>query len=70
MRSDESASAKLKRVYTDFPNIILLTKSATPSDIQITFGHAFLQKKSLRESVATLALAGSLESLTVVFINT
>ena len=36
MRSGELAGSKFKRVSMDFPNLAILTKSATPGDIQAT----------------------------------
>ena len=40
MHASEPAAEKYKRVCEDFPNLAILTKSATPGKIQVTFGHA------------------------------
>ena len=60
---------KFKHVCTDFPNLSLLTKSATPGDIQVNFGHAFVGNKSLGGTVYSFALTGSMESPMVVSID-
>ena len=69
MRSDDLAGANFKRVCADFPNLMLLTKIATPGNIQVIFGHASVDKNSLWETVAAFFLAESLESPRVVSIN-
>ena len=51
MGASEPAAEKYKRVYEDFPNLAILTKSATPGKIQLTFGHVNVGNKSLGESV-------------------
>ena len=53
---------KYKRVCEDFPNFAILTKSATPGKVQLTFGHGAIVKKSLGESVVDFALSGDLSS--------
>ena len=62
MRASEPAAEKYKRVCEDFPNLAILNKSATPGNIQLTFGHVAVGNKSLGESVAAFALAGDLSS--------
>ena len=52
MRASEPAADKFKKVCEDFPNLAILTYSFTPGEIQLTFGHAAVRNKSLRESVA------------------
>ena len=69
MRSYKIAVYKFKRVYSDSPNLALLTKSATPREVQVTYSHAYVGNKSLRETVTTFALAVLLEAPTVVTIN-
>ena len=69
MRSDETAVSKFNRLCTDFPDIALLTKSATPREVQVTYTHASVENNPLRETVTTFALAGFLEAPTVVAIN-
>ena len=66
MRASKAAAKKYKRVCEYFPNIAILTKSATPGKIQLTFGHVSVGNKSLGESVVAFALAGYLSSPSVV----
>ena len=40
MRMSDPAAEKYKRVCEDFPILAILTKSATPGKIQLTFSHA------------------------------
>ena len=47
----------------------ILTKSATPGDVQLKFKHASLGNKSPGELVTAFALAGSLEAPIVVSID-
>ena len=61
MLSDQLDGTKFKCVCADFPNIVLLTKSATPGNIQVTFGHVSAKNKYFRETTTTFALAVSLE---------
>ena len=69
MRSDNPAGSKFKRVSTDFPNLAVLTKSATPGEIQATDSHRCVGNKSLGETVATFNLEGYLKVPTMVSIN-
>ena len=69
MRSDEPSVAKFKLVYTDLPNLALLTKSATPGEVQVTYAHESIGNKSLGKNVTSFALVELLESLTMVTIN-
>ena len=69
MRSDKPAGTKFKRVCASFPNLALVPKSATPGNIQVTFDHASVGDHSLRETVTAFTLAGSLESLTAVYVD-
>ena len=39
MRTSEPAAEKYKKFCKDFTNIAILTKSATPGEVQLTFGH-------------------------------
>ena len=66
IRASEPAADKFKRVCEDFPNLAILTKSSTPGEIQLTFGHAAVGNKSLGESVVVFALAGDLSSPSVI----
>ena len=60
IHASEPAAEKYKNVCEDFPNLAILTKSSTLGEIQLTFGHAAVRNKSLRESVVAFALAGYL----------
>ena len=66
MHANEPAAEKFKRICEDFPNLAILTKSATPGQIQLTFGHAAVGNKSLGESVVAFAIAGDLISPSVI----
>ena len=66
MRASKLAAEKFKRVCEDFPNLTILTKSATPGDIQLTFGHVAVGNKSLGKSVVAFALVGDLSSPSVI----
>ena len=70
MRASEPAAKKYKKVCVDFPNLAIITKSATTGEVQPTFAHATVGNKSLGESVVAFALAGNLDSTSVVSINT
>ena len=54
MRASEPAKKKYKKVCEDFPNLAILTKSATTSKVQFNFGHATVRNKYLEESVVSL----------------
>ena len=69
MRTSEPAFEKYKTFCENLPNLAILTKSATPGEVQLTFAHASVGNKSLREYVSALALTGSLNSLSVVSIK-
>ena len=62
MPASEPAAEKYKRVCKDFPNLDILTKIATPGEIQLMLGHADVGNKSLGESVMAFSLAGDLSS--------
>ena len=47
MRASETAAKKYKRVCRDFPNLAILTKSATPGKVQLVFVHVDVGNKSL-----------------------
>ena len=69
MRASEPAAKKYKRVCKDFPNLAILTKSATPGEVQLTFDHAAVGNKPLGESVVAFDLAGNLSSPLVIFLQ-
>ena len=69
MRTSERAFEKYKKVCNNFPNLDILTKSATPGEVQMMFSHASVGNIYLRESVAAFALAGSLDSPSVISID-
>ena len=47
MHTSELAAEKYKKVCEDFPNLAILTNSATPGEVQLTFGHAAVGNKFL-----------------------
>ena len=53
----------------DFPNLAILTKSATPGEVQLKFVHAIVGNKSLCEYVVVFSLAGDIDSPSVVSTN-
>ena len=69
MRASEPATEKYKNVCEDFPNIGIRTKSSTPGEVQLTFGHLTVGDKSLGESIQGFALAGELGSPSVISFN-
>ena len=69
MRASKPAAKKYKRVCEYFPNIAILTKSATPGEIQLTFGHTAFGNKSLGKSVVDFALTGDLISPSVTYLK-
>ena len=69
VRASKPATEKFKDICTDFPNLALLTKSSTPGEIQITFGHSTVGNKSLGETLQAFALAGDLASPSVISFN-
>ena len=69
MCSDKPTSVKFKVMCADFLNLTLLTESTTPDNIQVVYGHASVGNNPLGETITAFALAGSLESPTVVSIN-
>ena len=70
MRSDNSAGSKFNRVCTDFPNISVLPKSATPGDIQVMYAHESVGNKFLGKTVTDFTLSESIEVPTVISIDT
>ena len=58
----ERSSRQGKNVFDNFPHLDIITKSATPGKVQITFVHETVGNKSLRESTVAFALAGNLDS--------
>ena len=69
MRTSEPANEKYKKVCDYFPNLVILTKSATIGGIQLTLAHTSVGNKSLGESVTAFALVGSLNSTSIVSID-
>ena len=51
-----------KKVCNDFPNLAIITKSAIPGEVQLTFAHATVWNKSLGESGLVFALAENIDS--------
>ena len=66
MRASEPAAKNYKNICEDFPNLSILTKSATPGTVQLKFDHTAVGNKSLGESVVAFSLAGDLSSPSVV----
>ena len=62
IRARETAAKKYKRVCKDFPNLAILTESATPGKVQLTFGHAAVGNNSLWGYAVSFILAGYLSS--------
>ena len=69
MHASKPAAKKYKRICEDFPNLVILTKSATPGKIQLMFVRAAVENKSLGESVVYFALAGDLRSTSVIYLK-
>ena len=69
MRLDNLSGTSFKRVCEDIPNLAILTKSATPGEIQVFFGHDSVGKNPLEETVTDFTLAISIEYLMVVSID-
>ena len=69
MRASNPATEKYKNVCEDFSNVGILTKSSTPGEVQLTFGHSSVGNKSLGEYLQTFALAGDLGSPSVISFN-
>ena len=69
MRASYPAADKFKNLCKDFPNLPILTKSSTSGEIQLTFSHTIVGKKSLGESVVAFSLAGDLSSPSVILFN-
>ena len=63
------ATEKFKDICSDFPNLAILTKSSTPGEAQLTFGHSTVENNSLGESLQAFALAGDLGSPSVISFN-
>ena len=62
IRASVPATEKFKDFWNDFPNLAILTKSFTPGEVQLTFGHSTVGNKSLGESLQDFALGGNLGS--------
>ena len=56
MRLDNPDGAKSKLIYAGFPNIAILSKSAMPDEIQVTFCHTTIGNKYPRETITAFAL--------------
>ena len=69
MRASEPVTKNYKRACKNFPNLTILTNSATTGKIQLTFGHADVENKYLGESVVDFALAGDRSSTSFISLN-
>ena len=68
MRSDKPSRSKFKRISTNLPNLAILTKRATPGDIQATYIHTSVWNKSIGKNITHFALVLYLEAPTMVLI--
>ena len=68
-RASKPVTEKYKNVCEDFPNLVILTKSSTTGELQLTFGHATVGNKSLGQSIQDFALAGNIGSNSVISFN-
>ena len=48
MHMSEPDFEKYKKLCDNFPNLVILTKIATPGKVQLSFAHASVGNKSLR----------------------
>ena len=69
MRASKPSAKKYKKVCEDFPDFAILTKSATPVEVQLTFVHTAVGNKSLGEYVLAFSLLGDIISPSVVYLN-
>ena len=69
MRTSDPDGEKFKHICKYFPNMAILTKIATPGDVQLTFSHMSFGNKYLKESITAFALAVSLEAPKVASIS-
>ena len=69
IRASEPVAEKYKNICHDLPNLAILTKSAAPGEVQLTFVHATVGNMSFGGSVVAFALAGNLDLPSVVFIK-
>ena len=69
MRSDDPGVYNIKWLWTELPNLALLTNSETHREVQVTYVHASVGNKSLGETVTAFTLSESLKSLTAVTID-
>ena len=69
MRTSKLAKEKFKCMCKYFPNLSLLTKSATQGEVQLTSAHTYIGNKSLGVYVTEFALVGLIDSPTVGSMN-
>ena len=69
IHSDEPDVSKLKRVCADFPDIMLLTKSATHRKSKVIYAHTSIGNNSIGETVTTFALVVFLKAPNLVMID-
>ena len=60
IRASVPATEKFKNICDNFLNLAILTKSSTPGEVQLKFGHSTVGNKSLGESLQAFARAGDL----------
>ena len=66
---ERAGRRKVQEGLRGFPNLAILTKSATPGEAQLTFAHATVGNKSLGKYIVVFALAGYIDSPYVVSIK-
>ena len=69
MLSEKPSGSKFKTVRIDFPNLGVLTKSATSGEIQEMYAHASIGNKYIGKTVTAYAMVGYLEAPTMVSIK-
>ena len=69
MHMNKPDNEKYKKVCKYLPNIAIVTKSSTLGEVQLAFAHTSVGNTPLGESVTAFALAGSLDSPSVVLID-
>ena len=66
---ERAGRQKVQEGLRGFPNLAILTKSATPGEAQLTFGHAAIGNKSLGGYFVAFAVVVDLSSPSVISLN-
>ena len=69
MQASNPVNNKFKLVWKYFPNLAILTKSATPGKVKLAFVYSSVGNKFLGLSVTVFSLTGSLDFPSVVLID-